>query len=136
MFASVKIKALYLYTITINIIVCQKLLTQMKNSRENSHMKSLKKSQNEKRTPLSLKFGNMEKRDERILAIANDLKSDDIAKGGIFVDLPNGNKGLIFFTIIDFGIKTKNPPPDKIVKSSYAVELPEMKMAMEMMRKR
>ena len=75
-----------------------------------------------------------ERRDDRLIEIANDLKTDDIVKCGIFVDLPNGNKGLIMFTVVDFGIKTKNPSSDEIVKSSYAVELPEMQIAMNYMK--
>lgn len=75
-----------------------------------------------------------ERQDDKLIEIANDLKTDAIVKCGVFVDLPNGNKGLIMFTVVDFRIKTKNSSPDKIVKSSYAVELPEMQIAMNYMK--
>lgn len=68
-------------------------------------------------------------RDEMIVRIGNDLKRSKVASCGIFVDLPNGNKGMILVRVLDFQIKTGNLAPEKIVQSSYVVDLPEMEMA-------
>lgn len=70
------------------------------------------------------------KRDSVIIQIGNSLKNDHITYCGVFVDLPNGNKGMILVSIIDFGIQTGSPGCDYITKPSYIVDLPEMEIAM------
>ena len=49
---------------------------------------------------------------------------------GYFVDLPNGNKGMIRYEILDFGITSGNPAPKKITAASYVVDAPELKIAL------
>ncbi|MDD3098860.1 MAG: hypothetical protein PHW36_00730 [Bacilli bacterium] len=68
-------------------------------------------------------------RDKMIVRIGNSLKSSKVKSRGVFVDLPNGNRGMILVKVLDFNIKTGNPIPDNIVQSSYVVDLPEMEMA-------
>lgn len=69
-------------------------------------------------------------RDSVIIKIGNSLKNDNITYCGVFVNLPNGNKGMILVSIIDFGIQTGTPVRDYITKPSYIVDLPEMEIAM------
>ncbi len=68
--------------------------------------------------------------DETIVKIGDFLYSSNQATCGVFVDLPNGNKGMILVKVLDFDIKTGNPTADKIVRSSYEVDLPEIQMAL------
>ncbi len=65
-----------------------------------------------------------------MLEIGNYLKSSQISKCGIFVDLPNGNRGMVLCKVLDFNIPTGAPFPTEITPASYVVDMPEMKMAM------
>lgn len=67
-------------------------------------------------------------KDEIALKLANKMRGSEVKNFGVFVDLPNGNRGMIRSEILDFGIPTGNPAPEKITDASYVVD------AMEMMR--
>lgn len=68
-------------------------------------------------------------RDKMIVRIGNDLQLSNVTTCGIFVDLPNGNRGMILVKVLDFEIETGNSAPAKIVQNSYIVDLPEMEKA-------
>ncbi len=69
--------------------------------------------------------------DKFALRYATKLYRMGVADAGYFVDLPNGNKGMIRYEILDFGITTGNPAPKKITAASYVVDEPEMRIALE-----
>jgi len=70
-------------------------------------------------------------KDEIALKLANKMHGSGVQNFGVFVDLPNGNRGMIRSEILDFGISTGNPAPEKITDASYVVDEPEMMMALD-----
>lgn len=75
--------------------------------------------------PLSLTSA----RTQLMLLIGNNLLSSKLTTSIIFVDLPNGNKGMVMCKVLDFNIPTGNSSPEHISKSSYEVDLPELELA-------
>ncbi len=68
-------------------------------------------------------------RTQLMLLIGNNLLSSKLTTSIIFVDLPNGNKGMVMCKVLDFNIPTGNSSPEHISKSSYEVDLPELELA-------
>jgi len=68
-------------------------------------------------------------RTQLMLLIGNNLLSSKLTTSIIFVDLPNGNKGMVMCKVLDFNIPTGNSSPEHISESSYEVDLPELELA-------
>ena len=64
----------------------------------------------------------MKTKAEKIREIANQLQKSHSNDMWVFVDLPNGHKGMVLLQILDFGIKTGNKAPDKIIKATYEID--------------
>lgn len=62
--------------------------------------------------------------------LANKMHKSGVKTFGAFVDLPNGNRGMIKCEIMDSDIPTGNPAPKKITAASYVVDAPELKIAL------
>ena len=69
-------------------------------------------------------------RAQLMLLIGNNLLSSKLTTSILFVDLPNGNKGMVICKVLDFDIPTGNSSPEQISESSYEVDLPELELAM------
>jgi hypothetical protein len=65
-----------------------------------------------------------------MLLIGNNLLSSKLTTSITFVDLPNGNKGMVMCKVLDFNIPTGNSSPEQISESSYEVDSPELELAM------
>ena len=69
-------------------------------------------------------------RTQLMLLIGNNLLSSKLTTSILFVDLPNGNKGMVMCKVLDFNIPTGNSSPEQISESSYEVDSPELELAM------
>jgi|LSQX01.2.fsa_nt_gb hypothetical protein len=69
-------------------------------------------------------------RAQLMLLIGNNHLSSKLTTSILFVDLPNGNKGMVMCKVLDFNIPTGNSSPEQISESSYEVDLPELELAM------
>jgi hypothetical protein len=60
--------------------------------------------------------------------LANKMHKSEVGLFSVFVDLPNGNRGMIKCEIKDTDIPTGNPAPIRITEASYVVDVPELMM--------